>query len=117
MKIKLKRVYDPPAAEDGVRVLVDRIWPRGVAKSAARIDHWLKEIAPSHELRKWFGHDPGKWAEFREKYRAELRTNSAAVQKLRELVQSAPVTLLFGARNTHQNQAVVLKEFLEEGEN
>lgn len=109
--VRLKRVYDPPALEDGVRVLVDRLWPRGLKRDAAGIDLWLKEAAPSAELRRWFGHDPGRWAEFRERYRAELAANSPAVAALRDLIkQGRPLTLLFAAKDAAHNNAVVLRD-------
>src|SRR6185503_9211105 len=98
MKLKLKRAYEPAAKADGVRVLVDRLWPRGVSKKAARIDHWLKEIAPSAQLRKWFDHDPAKWAKFRQKYFRELDANRDTVDQLRELAHSGVVTLVFAAK-------------------
>lgn len=114
MTIRIKRIYDAPADDDGYRVLVDRVWPRGLSKSKARIDRWLKEIAPSTELRRWFGHDPSRWNEFRSRYRGELEKSSALVEELVEKARSAPVTLLFSARDQHHNQAVVLSEWLEE---
>lgn len=110
--MKLKRVYDPPAASDGTRVLVDRVWPRGVSKADAKIDHWLKDIAPSTALRKWFGHDPAKWAEFKKRYIAELKKNPDAVAELRKLVRKGTVTLVYGAKDPDHNQAVVLKSYL-----
>jgi uncharacterized protein YeaO (DUF488 family) len=111
--IRLKRVYEAPAAADGVRVLVDRIWPRGLAKDKAAIDHWLKAVAPTTALRQWFGHDPSRWAEFRRRYRAELAQNSETLAPLRRLARSGTVTLLYGARDPEHNQAVVLKALLE----
>jgi uncharacterized protein YeaO (DUF488 family) len=114
-RIRLKRAYDPSSPDDGVRVLVDRLWPRGLKRDTAHIDLWLKEIAPSAELRRWFGHDPDRWAEFQERYRAELeqnRENLATLEALRE--SRKPVTLLFAAKDVERNNAVVLKEFLEE---
>ena len=112
-RIRLKRAYDPPSPDDGVRILVDRLWPRGLARDAAKVDHWLKEVAPSAELRRWFGHDPDRWPEFRKRYRAELVRNAAAVAALRELMKAArPVTLLFAAKDVAHNNAVALKEFL-----
>lgn len=113
MKLHLKRVYEPPAKEDGLRVLVDRLWPRGLKKDEAVIDLWLKDIAPSPELRRWFGHVPGKWQEFRRRYRAELSGRADEIETLRRAGR-ARVTLLYGARDREHNQAVVLKEFLEE---
>lgn len=112
MSLKLKRVYDPPATSDGTRILVDRLWPRGLTKEKAAIDLWLKEIAPSTELRKWFGHDPEKWTEFSRRYRAELKANPEQVAALRHAIQHGPATLVFGARDEEHNDAVVLKAFL-----
>ncbi len=113
MTVKIKRAYEPPDAADGERILVDRLWPRGLAKKNARIDLWLKEIAPSKELREWFGHDPEKWNRFRERYSAELRKNTELVNLLAEKTKKGPVTLIYAARNEAQNDAVVLKQFLE----
>ena len=115
MTVKLKRVYDPPKPADGFRVLVDRLWPRGVSKSSARIDLWLKEIAPSAALRKWFGHDPLKWDTFRARYFRELQKNPEAVAQLNEIIRNGPVTLLFAAKDQEHNNAVALKEYLESG--
>lgn len=112
-EIRIKRVYDPPEPSDGRRILVDRLWPRGLKKEDARLDDWLKELAPSDDLRKWFSHDPGKWDEFRKRYEAELKQNEEAVQRLLALVREGPVTLLFGAADREHNNAVVLKEYLE----
>jgi uncharacterized protein YeaO (DUF488 family) len=112
MVIKLKRAYAPPTSDDGFRVLVDRLWPRGVSKSAARIDLWLKEIAPSAALRKWFGHDPAKWSEFRARYMWELQ-KKGAVEQLMAHVRHGTVTLVYGAKDQEHNDAVALKEFLE----
>lgn len=113
MKIRLKRAYEPATADDGCRILVDRLWPRGVAKAKAHIDHWLREIAPSTELRKWFGHDPAKWARFRTRYFRELDDQPDAVARLREFARAGPVTLIYGARDQEHNDAVALKEYLE----
>jgi uncharacterized protein YeaO (DUF488 family) len=110
--IRIKRIYDPPAPEDGRRVLVDRLWPRGVAKDEARIDGWLKEIAPSDELRKWFGHDPARWEEFRERYAAELERHGELMEELRAGSNDGAVTLLFAAKDAERNNAVVLKDML-----
>ena len=111
--LKLKRIYEKPAAGDGARVLVDRLWPRGVSKAAARLDLWLKDIAPSDALRKWFGHEPAKWSEFQKRYAAELKGKAALLQELRELEKrEGTVTLLFGAKDPERNQAVVLKRLL-----
>jgi uncharacterized protein YeaO (DUF488 family) len=112
MAIKLKRAYDPPAPDDGLRVLVDRLWPRGVSKNSARIDLWLKEIAPSAALRKWFGHDPEKWNKFQTRYFRELRERREAVEELVEHVRRGTATLVYGAKDEEHNDAVALKEFL-----
>jgi uncharacterized protein YeaO (DUF488 family) len=110
--LRMKRVYDAPSAEDGTRILVDRIWPRGLTKERAAIDLWLKDVAPSTQLRTWFGHDPGLWPEFRERYFAELRANGAAVTQLVDRAAAGPVTLLFGAHDSEHNNAVALSEYL-----
>lgn len=110
--IRLKRAYEPPAAEDGTRVLVDRLWPRGVKKSAAAIDLWMKDIAPSAELRRWFAHDPLRWPEFRRRYEDELRRNPESVAALRALAAKGRLTLVFAARDTARNDAVVLRDLL-----
>jgi uncharacterized protein YeaO (DUF488 family) len=113
-QIAIKRVYDEPGASDGMRVLVDGLWPRGLSKERAHIDLWLKEIAPSSELRTWFGHDPAKFDEFRHRYEAELASGPghAALAHLRDLVQQHPVTLLFAARDAEHSNAAVLRELL-----
>jgi uncharacterized protein YeaO (DUF488 family) len=110
--LSLKRAYEPADKADGTRILVDRLWPRGLDKQHAAIDEWLKEVAPSSELRKWFGHDPARWAEFRRRYLAELAGNQAT-ERLRELVRKQHVTLVYSARDTEHNQALVLRDFLE----
>jgi uncharacterized protein YeaO (DUF488 family) len=110
--VKIKRIYDPAAPGDGRRVLVDRLWPRGVAKDEARIDEWLKEIAPSHELRKWFGHEPARWEEFRKRYREELKTHGEFMERLRAEAHKGTVTLLFAAKDAEHNNAVVIQELL-----
>jgi uncharacterized protein YeaO (DUF488 family) len=110
--VRIKRVYAPPADSDGTRILVDRIWPRGLTKPEAAVDVWLKEVAPSAALRKWFGHDPSRWQEFQSRYGAELDGNAAAVDRLRELIGQGPVTLLFGARDEAHNNAVALAGYL-----
>ncbi|MER2535030.1 MAG: DUF488 domain-containing protein [Rhizobiaceae bacterium] len=115
MRLGLKRVYEPPSDGDGLRVLVDRLWPRGLSKADAAVDLWLKDIAPSPALRRLFGHDPGKWSEFRHRYRAELAENAAGVEALRERAQKEPVTLLYGARDEAHNHALVLAEVLRDG--
>lgn len=112
MTVSIKRVYDGREASDGFRILVDRVWPRGVSKRAAAVDEWLKEAGPSTELRTWFGHDPQRFAEFAERYRAELRENPA-LDRLRELAAAHDtVTLVYSAKDTEHNQAVVLRELL-----
>ena len=111
-QIKLKRVYDGVSNDDGVRILVERLWPRGLTKADASIDHWTKEIAPTAELRRWFGHRADRWEEFRERYRAELLGNSEAVDELLSLCSGRPVTFVFAAKDEQQNGAVVLRDFL-----
>lgn len=111
-KIEIKRVYEPPASADGFRVLVDRVWPRGISKKDAALDLWMKGLAPSSQLRKWFGHDPERWSDFRKRYRTELRSHIVELDELREHAAKRRLTLLFGARDTERNQAVVLKEVL-----
>lgn len=113
MPVRLKRIYEKKADEDGFRILVDRLWPRGLRKDEVAIDLWLKDIAPSPDLRRWFGHDPQKWAEFQRRYREELRHNEAALAVLRERVKTEKqVTLLYAARDTAHNEAVVLQHIL-----
>ncbi|MHB1215136.1 MAG: DUF488 domain-containing protein [Thiobacillus sp.] len=113
MALRLKRAYEAPAPDDGFRILVDRLWPRGVSRNAAHIDLWLKEVAPSTSLRKWFGHDPSKWVEFRERYFLELRRNPEAIGQLNEHVRQGVVTLVYGAKDTEHNHAVALKAYLD----
>lgn len=117
MAVVLKRVYDPPSAKDGVRVLVDRLWPRGLSKEKANIDSWPKEVAPSDELRKWYHARPTQWAKFREKYLEELSARAEAVAAVDELhrlaKKSKTLTLLFASRNTDHNNATVLKELID----
>jgi len=113
-KIQLKRAYAPPAPDDGVRVLVDRLWPRGLSKSAAAVDHWLKELAPSTELRRWFAHDPARWEEFRRRYKAELAQAPDRLDELRVLARGRRVTLLFAAKDEAHNDAVVLRDVLSQ---
>jgi uncharacterized protein YeaO (DUF488 family) len=112
LDIRLKRAYEPPAASDGTRVLIDRLWPRGVTKAEAVIDHWLRNLAPSIGLRKWFGHDPARWEEFRRRYAAELEHHPDELDQLLRLAQDGPVTLIFGARDEAHNNAVVVREML-----
>lgn len=109
--IKLKRVYQAPADDDGMRILVERLWPRGLSKAAAAIDHWAKDVAPSTSLRRWFGHRPERWDEFRRRYRAELETNGAAVDVLRALCAKQPTTFVYATKDVKHNGAVVLREF------
>ena len=111
--IKVKRVYDPVEPDDGRRFLVDRLWPRGMRKEALRMEGWLRDVAPSDRLRRWFGHDPKKWEEFRRRYFAELEAHPEAWQPLLEAARAGNVTLLFSARDTSYNNAVALREFLE----
>jgi uncharacterized protein YeaO (DUF488 family) len=111
--VRLKRVYDQPESGDGRRLLVDRLWPRGLSRDAARLDGWLKEIAPSDGLRRWFGHDPARWEEFRDRYRAELGQHASLLEQLRSEGRSGVLTLLYAARDAERNNAVVLKEVLE----
>ncbi|MDE3074202.1 MAG: DUF488 domain-containing protein [Chloroflexota bacterium] len=114
IEVRLKRVYDPPAGDDGVRVLVDRVWPRGVRKEQAHVHEWLPELGPSTELRKWFNHDPARWEEFRSRYRVELSAAEQRVrlERLRSLATDRPVTLVYGAKDPVHNQAVVIAEEL-----
>lgn len=116
MPVYTKRIYEKPDNNDGVRILVDRIWPRGISKNKANIDHWLKNVGPSTQLRKWFNHDPNKFASFKEKYKDELHTNTQK-KELEELInlqqENDTITLLFAAKDEKYNQAVVLKEILE----
>jgi len=111
--IKLKRVYEPASKEDGFRVLVDRLWPRGVSKGEAKLDLWLKEVGPTTELRKWFGHDPAKWKEFSARYQNELETNPAFEQLQQFVAEHPSVTLVYGAADTKHTYALVLKNLLE----
>ena len=110
MKIRIKRVYEPPDKHDGRRILVDRLWPRGLTKENADIDLWLKDIAPSTELRKWFGHKPDRWEEFKEQYLAELKSNSEQIRLLKQELDKGIVTLVYGAKDERYNQAVVIQE-------
>lgn len=112
MTVRIKRVYEPPSPDDGPRILVDRVWPRGLTKDAAHLDAWVKDVAPSTDLRKWFGHDPGRWEEFRRRYAAELVGNPA-FGALAERARQEDITLVYGARDTEHNQAVVLRDLLQ----
>ena len=114
--IRIKRIYSPPSAEDGARVLIDRLWPRGMAKADAAIDCWLKGAAPSTELRKWFAHDPNRWEEFRLRYLAQLRACPQALRELTALAVSQPVTLLTASRDEAHNHALVLRDALMGGQ-
>ena len=111
--VKIKRIYQEPDPADGRRILVDRLWPRGITKERARVDWWLKEIAPSDELRRWFGHDPSRWQEFGVRYRKELMAQSALLEELRALAARENITLLYAAKDQEHNNAVLLKELLE----
>ena len=111
--IQVKRVYDPPDAKDGARFLVERLWPRGIKKEALQMQDWLKDVAPSGELRRWFSHDPTKWREFQRRYFEELDGNREAWQPLLQAARRRNVTLLYSARDTEHNNAVALKEYLE----
>jgi uncharacterized protein YeaO (DUF488 family) len=113
MRISLKRAYEKPAKSDGCRVLIDGLWPRGISKDKAEIDLWLKEVAPSSKLRKWFGHDPGKWDEFEKRYFRELDNNPDAVHRLSEISHHGKLTLVYGSKEERFNNAVALKEYLE----
>jgi len=110
--VRLKRAYDAPEAADGTRVLVDRLWPRGVKKEKAAIDLWAKDLAPSTELRKWFGHDPERWSEFKRRYTVELHDHAGALDDLRGLARRGPVTLIYAARDQEHNEAVILQDLL-----
>jgi uncharacterized protein YeaO (DUF488 family) len=111
--VRLKRAYEEPSKDDGTRVLVERLWPRGVSKDRAAIDFWLKEVAPSTELRKWYDHDLDKWEEFRRRYRAELDAKREVLEDLKRRLKEGPVTFVFAAKDEEHNSALVLKEYLE----
>lgn len=116
MQLKLKRVYEQPESDDGQRILVDRLWPRGVKKEAAQLDYWLKEVAPSHDLRKWFHQGKGTFEEFRHRYLEEMDSRletQEALHTLQTLIKESPVTLLYGAKDTANNHALVIKEWLD----
>ena len=110
--VKLKRAYEPPASDDGTRVLIDRLWPRGISKERAAIDQWMKGISPSTKLRKWFGHDPARWDEFRRRYANEVRQNTDLLDQLRSLARHGPITLVYSAHDDEHNDAVELKELI-----
>ena len=111
-EIALKRVYDEPAETDGARILVERLWPRGVSKQRARIQEWLKDVAPSPELRRWYGHKPDRWPEFQTRYRQELENNESALRELERLCAAGPVTFVFAAKDRERNSAWLLRNFL-----
>jgi uncharacterized protein YeaO (DUF488 family) len=108
MNVKIKRVYEAPEKEDGMRILVDRLWPRGLTKEKAKVDLWLKDIAPSTVLRKWFGHDPQKWEEFKKRYLNELKENKEPVSILREQIKQGMTTLVYGAKDEEHNEALII---------
>ena len=112
-ELKLKRAYEAPHKDDGTRILVDRLWPRGLTKEKAKVDLWLKEIAPSTELRKWFGHDPARWTEFKERYAVELDDQREQLERLAQEARKRTVTLLFSAKDIEHNNAVALKKYLQ----
>ena len=112
--LKLKRVYDDVSQQDGKRILVDGVWPRGIKKEELEHDEWYKDIAPSSDLRKWFDHDPDKWKEFKNKYKKELKDQKHLVEQLKKDIDGHNVTLLYAAKDTEHNQAVVIKEYIEE---
>lgn len=114
-RIHIKRIYEPPARSDGIRILVDRLWPRGATRNEARLDAWIKDVAPSDALRRWYSHDPGKWPEFRARYIAELKHNPAVVELQDMAAKSKTLTLLFAAKDNLRNNATVLREFLDDG--
>lgn len=114
MKVQIKRVYEEPEKEDGYRILVDRVWPRGMTKEKASIDLWLKEIGPTTELRKWFGHDPDRWTEFEKRYKKELKNNKEVLAELKKQVKESKVTLIYSAKDEEHNQAVVIRKYLSE---
>jgi uncharacterized protein YeaO (DUF488 family) len=111
--IKIKRIYDPPAAGDGFRILVDRLWPRGLTKEKAKVDLWMRDIAPSNELRKWYGHDPDKWTEFKKKYFKEIEEKKEEFGLLRKKAREGMITFLFSSKEEKLNNAAALKEFVE----
>jgi uncharacterized protein YeaO (DUF488 family) len=113
VSIRLKRVYDPPSLDDGVRILVERLWPRGLSKERVAADLWVKDIAPSAGLRRWYAHDESRWSEFRRRYRAELDAHSEGLAELRRLAAAGPVTFVYGSRETEHNSATVLREVVE----
>ena len=115
LDVRAKRAYDPAEDEDGYRVLIDHVWPRGVSRERARLDEWARELAPSDELRKWFDHDPARFAEFRSRFRKELADHSERLEDLRRRAASGPLTIVYAARDRQHNNAVVLSELLRDG--
>lgn len=113
MELRIRRAYEAPGGDEGKRILVDRLWPRGVSKEKAAVDAWIKEVAPSDELRRWFGHEPARWKEFRNRYFAELDENPDAVDELRAEIGKGRATLVYGAKDTEHNNAVALLEYLQ----
>lgn len=113
--VSIKRVYDPPGSEDGRRVLVDRLWPRGISREKAQVDEWIKELAPSDALRRWFAHDPARWEEFRTRYREELAAQSPLLDRFCRDARKEKTTLLYAARDQERNNAQVLKELIDHG--
>jgi uncharacterized protein YeaO (DUF488 family) len=110
--VKLKRAYETPTADDGTRILIDRLWPRGITKKRAAVDQWMKDISPSTELRKWFGHDPARWDEFRRRYAQEVHKNGDLLEQLRSLARHGPITLVYSAHDEKHNDAVELRELI-----
>jgi uncharacterized protein YeaO (DUF488 family) len=110
--VKLKRAYESPVAADGSRILIDRLWPRGISKKKAALDRWMKDIAPSAELRKWFGHNPARWDQFRLRYAAEVHKNAALLDQLRSFARRGPITLVYSAHDEVHNDAVVLRDLI-----
>ncbi|MEO5997557.1 MAG: DUF488 domain-containing protein [Chitinophagaceae bacterium] len=113
MHVKMKRVYEKPEKEDGMRILVDRLWPRGLTKEKAKVDVWMKEIAPSTELRKWFDHDPEKWESFQKRYQQEVKENHEQVSLLKDYLKNGIVTLLYAAKDELHNEAIILKDIFD----
>ena len=110
--IKIKRAYQPADDEDGFRILVDRLWPRGISKEKAKLDLWLKDVAPSNELRKWFSHDPGRWEEFQNKYREELKSKKKIIKQIKDIERGkSTITLIYGAKDEEHNNALVLRDW------
>jgi uncharacterized protein YeaO (DUF488 family) len=115
LDVRIKRIYDPAQADDGCRVLIDHVWPRGVSKERAALDEWAKELAPSDQLRTWFGHRPERFAEFRSRYRGELERHGDKLEELRRIARSRRLTILYAARDRDHNNAIVLAELLRDG--